>query len=427
MSCRRVSSCTFQFTHPVRGATTSPLESVVDGYVSIHAPRAGCDIQHNQALQKRRGFNSRTPCGVRQRITLTGGYGRQFQFTHPVRGATYPSSRASTSRICFNSRTPCGVRRTTFLAKAFGREFQFTHPVRGATHAVALVAVEGEVSIHAPRAGCDILRSWCQRYGAKVSIHAPRAGCDAVIGYWTLNGIVSIHAPRAGCDHSARCSAEHSLLFQFTHPVRGATRLLILHSNLGVGFNSRTPCGVRRRECLASAGCLGVSIHAPRAGCDIRADISTIEEQRFQFTHPVRGATSKRTARRGSRRCFNSRTPCGVRHVVSVSDAVIDFVSIHAPRAGCDGRNAGVTESALPFQFTHPVRGATPIEPGIERLFSVSIHAPRAGCDLSTSETVICLISFQFTHPVRGATLNFWHLSRDITVSIHAPRAGCDY
>ena len=37
---------------------------------------------------------------------------------------------------------------------------------------------------------------------------------------------------------------------------------------------------------------LRVSIHAPRAGCD---DDGTIIEQRkygFQFTHPVRGATT---------------------------------------------------------------------------------------------------------------------------------------
>ena len=79
-------------------------------------------------------------------------------------------------------------------------EFQFTHPVRGATAALHLLTDQGLVSIHAPRAGCDILdREPIAELG--VSIHAPRAGCDIHVGI-AINGTkaVSIHAPRAGCD-----------------------------------------------------------------------------------------------------------------------------------------------------------------------------------------------------------------------------------
>ena len=38
-----------------------------------------------------------------------------------------------------------------------------------------------------------------------------------------------------------------------------------------------------------------------------------------------------------------------------------------------------------PFQFTHPGRGATPYAPSghLQRIF-VSIHAPREGCDSSS-------------------------------------------
>ena len=34
-------------------------------------------------------------------------------------------------------------------------------------------------------------------------------------------------------------------------------------------------------------------------------------------------------------------------------------VSIHAPRAGCDRLIAILVTEEIPFQFTHPVRGAT--------------------------------------------------------------------
>ena len=80
-------------------------------------------------------------------------------------------------------------------------------------------------------------------------------------------------------------------MFQFTHPGRGAT--------VGVG------------DLLYR---LGVSIHAPREGCDC-ADVDiAVGRVEFQFTHPGRGATS-----------------------LSLGDC-----------------------SKVEFQFTHPGRGATP-------------------------------------------------------------------
>ena len=168
--------------------------------VSIHAPRAGCDC-HEKRLQ----LHAR----------------------------------------CFNSRTPCGVRQYVDNARYIQDRFQFTHPVRGATTKYIQPNITTNVSIHAPRAGCD------------------------------LPIIVYFHLP---------------VMFQFTHPVRGATMI-----------------GIRNLRNFA-----------------------------FQFTHPVRGATSIRLITR--------------------------FVQ------------------AL-FQFTHPVRGATQL---LIRFFLWKM--------------------FQFTHPVRGAT-----------------------
>ena len=147
-----------------------------------------------------------------------------------------------------------------------------------------------------------------------------------------------------------------------------------------------------------------ISIHAPRAGRDVFAAKISISNIPFQYTRPVRGATT----------CH--------------SEVVMDIdISIHAPRAGRDAHLSGrrsfwpnfnprapcgarllvtqFTHMADEFQSTRPVRGATvavvtvlPTPP------LISIHAPRAGRDWSTCSRVLPSITFQSTRPVRGAT-----------------------
>ena len=168
--------------------------------------------------------------------------------------------------------------------------------------------------------------------------------------------IVSIHAPRVGCDTDATPEQAQQLR-----------------------FNSRTPCGVRLKDNGRCPECY-VSIHAPRVGCDTTVRSSQTEILQFQFTHPVWGATINFYLNRFSKR-FNSRTPCGVRHLMTMQD-----------------------QNTPTFQFTHPVWGATYLYTSIERFNTVSIHAPRVGCD------------------VQGQDVSFI-----IYVSIHAPRVGCDH
>ena len=104
-----------------------------------------------------------------------------------------------------------------------------------------------------------------------------------------------------------------SLRFQFTHPGRGATPLVVFVLCLRLSFNSRTPGGVRPDE------------------------FSDEERKRlFQFTHPGRGATVSFLKATGSMACFNSRTPGGVRRLSTARIAATQAVSIHAPREGCD-------------------------------------------------------------------------------------------
>ena len=87
-------------------------------------------------------FNSRTPCGVRLKWRKWRGAIKAFQFTHPVWGATKDSQ----------GRTDCEM-------------FQFTHPVWGATDQCHNNPYSTNVSIHAPRVGCD--RERLLRVGGK--------------------------------------------------------------------------------------------------------------------------------------------------------------------------------------------------------------------------------------------------------------------
>ena len=193
---------------------------------------------------------------------------------------------------------------------------------------------------------------------------------------------------------------------------------------------------------------------------------------RFQFTHPVWGATERLPRDKLNRRGFNSRTPCGVRLVECSPCLVHRVVSIHAPRVGCDSRafvdltyrdtvsihapRVGcdlcifVSSSALVLVSIHAPRvgcdsvhghqaaqhqsfnSRTPcgVRPRSRLILmgagAVSIHAPRVGCDKMFFLRFTREMMFQFTHPVWGATPHFSALGYQEIVSIHAPRVGCD-
>ena len=128
-----VSCSMFQFTHPVWGATLLLAQMYYNLFVSIHAPRAGCDSSAPVLLACPLCFNSRTPCGVRHEALVRPLVMLVFQFTHPVWGATYHYRRCQLGASRFNSRTPCGVRLLTSIHSTHHTKFQFTHPVWGAT------------------------------------------------------------------------------------------------------------------------------------------------------------------------------------------------------------------------------------------------------------------------------------------------------
>ena len=170
-----------------------------------------------------------------------------------------------------------------------------------------------------------------------ISIHAPHAGCDHVrVVRVVARELISIHAPHAGCDDYAKRRSRQRSHFNPRTPCGVRPRLSMLLRSFRQNFNPRTPCGVR----LFSRG-------------------QYPAHERFQSTHPMRGATLSSKSWKNRTFYFNPRTPCGVRPW------------------------AGIPEIPdIPFQSTHPMRGATVFFQGYVCISMISIHAPHAGCDV---------------------------------------------
>ena len=140
--------------------------------------------------------------------------------------------------------------------------------MRGATlDEVALMPRSFVISIHAPRAGCDVVFTGKAALGLYFNPRTPCGVRRLVPAKPPSAGVISIHAPRAGCDDTFSSVSFNFSTFQSTHPVRGAT------DAAGIWKNPQQ-----------------ISIHAPRAGCDPAGHRPFL-----------------------TWRNFNPRTPCGVR------------------------------------------------------------------------------------------------------------------
>ena len=170
-------------------------------------------------------------------------------------------------------------------------------------------------------------------------------------------------------------------MFQFTHPGKGATRVLGVGRRVACCFNSRTLGRVRHIVVLAVLAILTVSIHAPWEGCD-----------------------SGNLQIGSSPTCFNSRTLGRVRqghHSPPVGRATFQFTH---PGKGATYEALLSSAPEETFQFTHPGKGATPF-----RLSPSRQHPCFNSRTLGRVRlTLICGRShpklFQFTHPGKGAT-----------------------
>ena len=140
-----------------------------------------------------------------------------------LRGARRAGAPPGSHRTDFNPRTPCGVRQGDAFLAVHAQEISIHAPRAGCDQHPGRAAQAGRISIHAPRAGCD--RHLCDG-GVKANDFNPRTPCGVRLPCRVQARHprrISIHAPRAGCDPSGRD-----------------------HLPYTANFNPRTPCGVRR-------------------------------------------------------------------------------------------------------------------------------------------------------------------------------------
>ena len=209
--------------------------------------------------------------------------------------------------------------------------------------------------------------------------------------------------PRAPC--GARpvfvISSTSNLPFQSTRPVRGATR--------------GSSAGHDRRA---------VSIHAPRAGRDLRP-CTECDFVDVSIHAPRAGRDKQFNVSLSVPKGFNPRAPCGARRRMEERKRILQWFQSTRPVRGATGTRRRVSV-LLSFQSTRPVRGATSCAQQFRFGKSVSIHAPRAGRDSRRGRIAAQKQSFnprapcgarhgiyphdpygpkfQSTRPVRGAT-----------------------
>ena len=138
-------------------------------------------------------------CGVSCKLTRRPC--KTVQSTHP-RGVRHLFEHGHQLRQIISTHAPReGCDRSNSSVFSWRASFQSTHPARGATVWVPYHPFILPISIHAPREGCDDRRLHHQAIYGRISIHAPREGCDCFGG----DGVTG------------------AVIFQSTHPARGAT------------------------------------------------------------------------------------------------------------------------------------------------------------------------------------------------------------
>ena len=179
------------------------------------------------------------------------------------------------------------------------------------------------------------------------------------------------------------------MLFQFTHPGKGATSCpRRLFSSLS-SFNSRTLGRVRQERENALTFCNWFQFTHPGKGATYAHGDNQRTRAKFQFTHPGKGATKFLCHRLIIMWCFNSRTLGRVRLALCAisQDGVCRFNSRTLGRV----RPPSPCNSLPPtrFQFTHPGKGATGGQVHRRCALPVSIHAPWEGCDSVVQSCVL--------------------------------------
>ena len=157
-----------------------------------------------------------------------------------------------------------------------------------------IVRIILDISIHAPREGSDQglrrsgyfrpyfnprsprgerrrqlhRQSHCNSY---FNPRSPRGERREKIEKVSNSQKISIHAPREGSDLGELGDKLVAVVFQSTLPARGATLNITAEFMTADYFNPRSPRGERHTKYETRSARLGISIHAPREGSDMRS------------------------------------------------------------------------------------------------------------------------------------------------------------
>ncbi len=192
----------------------------------------------------------------------------KFQSTHPLRGATSTAAKSRPLLLLFQS----------------------THPLRGATSAMTALDVAGNISIHAPLAGCDETYKIAQMGDAVFQSTHPLRGATCLAKLKDKTDEISIHAPLAGCDLIAR-PAHHVRLISIHAPLAGRDPVELIAGLHDGNFNPRAPCGARPCRRHAQVGAKIFQSTRPLRGATLNSRRKE-KAMKFQSTRPLRGATA---------------------------------------------------------------------------------------------------------------------------------------
>ena len=134
-----------------------------------------------------------------------------------------------------------------------------------------------------------------------------------------------------GCDVPVVEMRFTPILFQLTHPMRGATKD-VSFLNVSISFQLTHPIrGATSNVSRKTNAFFVISTHTPHAGCDSAASRREGLTKQFQLTHPMWGATRIPQSPGKEHNYFNSHTPGGVRQAVSYALSPFRYFNSHTP------------------------------------------------------------------------------------------------
>ena len=146
----------------------------------------------------------------------------------------------------------------------------------------------------------------------------------------------------------------------------------------------------------------------------------------FQSTRPIRGATTAETAKAGTTQFQSTRPIRGATSSIRAGDSGPGYFNPRAPYGARPHDRSNLIERSN-ISIHAPHTGRDPPFRSIVLYFGkISIHAPHTGRDHRFTRDAYTALLFQSTRPIRGATTYMKAVGTRELISIHAPHTGRD-